>query len=295
MLPCKRLVWLLVPLMLLSCALPGLVSPTPLAYPSPDLTHTAIYATLGSTEAMLTETPTLPSVPTLAPTAPIPVATAGAHSQRPNGSPITAGYRSSPPTIDGDLGEWSPPANAIDYVVFGAANWGGASDLSAAFYIGWDMDNLYIAVRVTDNAFVQISTGELLYRGDSAEIQVDADLNVDYAVNSLNSDDYQLGFSPGNFSALPPMAYRWYPIEKSGALPEVIMQSMKTIAGWDLEASIPWNVLGISPSIDGRYGFTLSVSDNDLAGTSTQQTLLSNVSTRTTDDPTTWGTLILGP
>ncbi len=63
--------------------------------------------------------------------------------------------------------------------------------------------------------------------------------------------------------------------------------------GYTLEAKIPWSVFGLTPVDGARYGFALSVSDNDAAGTATQQSMVSSVSTRTLVNPTTWGTLIL--
>ena len=47
-----------------------------------------------------------------------------------------------------------------------------------------------------------------------------------------------------------------------------------------LEAKIPWSIFGVSPVYGARYGFTLSVSDNDLKGAPVQQSMVSSVSAR---------------
>jgi hypothetical protein len=41
------------------------------------------------------------------------------------------------------------------------------------------------------------------------------------------------------------------------------------------------------------YGFAISISDNDAAGTAQQQSLVSSAPARELFDPTTWGTMIL--
>jgi hypothetical protein len=56
---------------------------------------------------------------------------------------------------------------------------------------------------------------------------------------------------------------------------------------------IPWTVFGVTAEAGDRFGFALSVSDNDLTGAPVQQSMVSNVSSRTLTNPTTWGTLIL--
>jgi hypothetical protein len=171
--------------------------------------------------------------------------------------------------------------------------WTGASDLSATFYIGWDNTALYLGVRRTDDTFVQISWGRYMYRGDDVEIQLDADLAGDYYTTSMSNDDYQIGLSPGNFSSIDPEVYRWYPRALESWLNAAEVDAKRINGGYELEARIPWSTMSVTPIAGGRYGFALSLSDNDLAGTSTFQSMVSSVSTRTLSDPTTWGTLIL--
>lgn len=296
------LITLLVSL-LVGCTLPGPSGPTPFTFPTPNLTLTAIFApavtlppiaptatqTVAPSESPAATTPP----PTSSPTTALPTATTGANNTRPNGTPVTAALLTTPPTIDGDLSEWTTSAYPAGHIVHGATLWTGGSDLSAVFYAGWDASNLYLAVRVTDDQFVQVSTGALMYRGDIVELQFDADLSGDFDQDTLSSDDYQIGLSPGNFDGILPEAYRWYPNALSGPLATVDLQGAQTTQGWDLEARIPWSVFGISASGGSRFGLALSVSDNDLPGTAAQQSMVSSVSTRLHLDPTSWGTLIL--
>lgn len=312
---------------ILACTLPGVAPPTPFTFPLDNLTMTSIFGTAlvdPSTPPtippiQLTITPptgTLPVEPAatdtppvvlptatgtpsptslLAPTSTPPAATSAAPTARPNGSPITATKLTTPPTIDAILNEWTANAFNANSVVYGATNWSGTNDLSAICYAGWDMTNLYLALRVFDDTHAQISTGVYLYRGDSVELQFDRDLVADFYSASQTLDDTQIGFSPGNFGGLSPEAYRWYPTSLSGPLSSVIIDSRQTPQGYEIEIKIPWATFGITPAAGSRYGFALSVSDNDLLGTAVQQSMVSSVSTRQWGDPTTWGTLYLAP
>ncbi|HUS85403.1 MAG TPA: hypothetical protein VMX56_09675, partial [Anaerolineales bacterium] len=155
-------------LLLVGCTLPGVSAPTPFTFPTPNLTHTSIFAELPTST---------PVPPTLAPLIPTGTATPGGPTPtndpavtitpnltpistdvRPNGSPVTAVYLSAAPVIDGVLNEWSSTAYRADETVPSAgSNWSGPSDLSATFYIGWDANALYIGVSRTDDTIVQIS------------------------------------------------------------------------------------------------------------------------------------------
>ncbi len=305
----RMLVMILLALFSTSCTLPSLASPTPFTFPTPDLTHTAIFAiTPSATSPPSTVTPTEEPISTTetslpgtvvatatGPTGtPLPSATMGSLSERPNGNPITATFLSAPPVIDGDLSEWSTTAyGAEETVPYAGDNWIGASDLSATFYIGWDAEYLYIAISRTDDTFVQVSWGRYMYRGDDIEIQLDTDLAGDFHSAIMSSDDYQIGLSPGNFDSLESEAYRWYPRYLESWLRTVVVEAVLTDDDYVLEAKIPWSVFDVTPVDGNRFGFALSLSDNDIAGTSSWQSMVSSVNTRRVTDPTTWGMLIL--
>lgn len=283
-----------------ACRLPGAASPTPFIFPTPNLTHTAIFAALATeTPSEATHPPPETPPPPIATIPPVvtvlPSPTLAPLSFRPNGSPVSADYLATAPTIDGVLSEWTTTAYTADQVVFGAAAWTGTSDLSATYYIGWDSGNLYLAARVTDDRHAQVSSGRYLYKGDDIEIQLDTDLPGDYYSTTLSADDYQIGLSPGDFAARPAEAFRWYPAALEASLPAVAIAARKTDQGYDLEARIPWSVFGVTPAGRATYGFALSFSDNDQAGSAVQQSMVSSVGTRRLQNPTTWGTLILAP
>ena len=278
-----------------ACTFPGASPPTPFVFPTANQTLTAIFAPTLETSA---SPPTAEPVPTIAltPAGTLPTSpsvTPGTLLSRPNGTPVVASFLAQAPTVDGDLGEWSSTPYSLTQIVYGTSRWSGLADASAVFYLGWDDTNLYLAARVTDEKYVQISKGSSLYLGDSLEIQLDADLASDFFVAELSGDDYQIGLSAGNFGSIAPGAYRWYPSSKSGVPANLVVAGKSTSSGYALEASIPWSVFAVTPAEGSRYGFVVSVSDNDAVGTAAQQSLVSSVSTRTLFNPTTWGTMVL--
>lgn len=278
-----------------ACALPGAMAPTPFAFPTPHLTLTAIFA----------PTPTA-APPASAPPGdqnsgpePPPTATSGPPSPgeriRPNGRPVVARWARTAPQIDGDFEEWASDRYSANEVTFGIAAWSGGTDVSGTYMLAWDEDAFYLAVEVVDDLYVQASSGQALFRGDSVEVLLDMDLEQDFASRSLSGDDFQIGFSAGpRVGQSAAEAYRWFPNPLSSSLHEVEIASAAREDGYAMEIKLPWGAVNGVARPQAHFGFVLSISDNDLAGQTEQQSLVSSTSTRSLSDPTTWGTLILG-
>jgi hypothetical protein len=289
--------------------------------PEPDINatvnavSTAVEMTLVALTQPVSPAPGTPLVPT--PTQPTPTATdfvppeattpappTQTHEPpppgvvaRPNGPVLDATRRESPPSIDAQLDDWSVPLPyRSEHNVFRPENWTGPGDSSASFAVGWDTTYLYLALDVVDDVHVQADTGLTLYRGDSIELQFDADLPGDFNVASLNQDDFQIGFSPGADGNTPEV-FMWNPAERRG-VPQGVQIAARLKpegAGYVLEAAIPWSLFNVTPQGGVTFGFALNVSDNDTPGTQVQESMVSSVNTRTLLDPTTWGTLRLAP
>ena len=135
-------------------------------------------------------------------------------------------------------------------------------------------------------------------------------MSGDYYLQAMTGDDYQIGISPGRYgietclvvngklsvgcTPEPPMAYMWAPKVDAGVKTAIKIGAAEGTSWYQVEFKIPWSLLGVSnPNAGDHYGFAISISDNDAAGTLTQQTMISNVSTRFYADPTTWGDLYL--
>ncbi len=300
---------------LLACALPGVRPPAPFASPTPNLTMTAFFnpsygmpptatptvgqavtATRQPSPVPPTQTPPLPSAtaalptPTPPPTSPPVTATPAVRPGPVVRAPL---LWVAPNRIDGSLNDWRTKTTyPVNAVVYGAANYHGASDLSAKFRIGWDYRALYIGIDVVDDHLVQTQHGADIFKGDDVEIQLDTNLYGDFYVNAVNADDFQIGLSPGNPPGTSPEAYMWYPPGHARALPEVDVAVQLQAHGYTLEAAIPWTIIGFKPHPGLQMGFALSVSDDDSPSQAVQQTMLSNDPYRRLTDPTSWGTLI---
>jgi hypothetical protein len=201
---------------------------------------------------------------------------------------------STPPTIDGVWDEWTSRAYPANAIVFGRDQWAGPEDLEPSFRIGWNNNNLYLAVKVYDDKYVQNATGKDLFKGDSIEILFDNNLFGDFLNNTLNADDYQIGISPGNPDPdTAEEAYLWYPADQAGSRSQVTIAAVGSAGLYRIEFAIPWSVLGVNPSQGQQFGFALSVSDNDNSNQNVQQTMASSTNNRMLTNPTTWGILTL--
>ena len=211
----KRLALLALVGAIFACTLPGTSSPTPFAPPTADVTLTAMFSE--TEQGVPTQPPPITlgpgSSPTPSPTVilggatstPVPVGSTTPISKdtRPNGSPVEAAFMESPPTLDGDLSDWSSSTFNANQIVFGTSNWTGVSDYlgdddisigftshygaSGVYYIGWTNEALYIAIKVTDDTHVQVSSGSFVYKGDEVELQLDTNLEDDFFSNVLSS------------------------------------------------------------------------------------------------------------
>jgi hypothetical protein len=292
-------------------------TPTPQPFPGgPNLTLTALFKSLVTPEpgeetpaapvasppAEATQAPTAPAAPTDAPTqAPTAEATA-VPSPAPTltSAPARSGpiaravFLSIPPTIDGSLSDLGGEIYLINTVVYGKDSHMSNVDASGRFLVSWDSQYLYVGVEVMDDVFVQNATGNQIYKGDCIELLFDAFLGADFQSSELSDDDYQLGLTPGRGQiGVNKENWLWYPRGKSGALQNVTWAAQSTSSGYVLEAAVPWSVFEVSPSAGQRFGFSVSISDNDDTANDVQQTMVSFAPNRRLTDPTSWATLEL--
>ncbi|MCP4361632.1 MAG: hypothetical protein GY796_26780 [Chloroflexi bacterium] len=247
--------------------------------------------------ASLAPPPTRPatvvSTATTAPVATVTLAPANTEGR------ITAVRLSSAPLIDGDLVDWGaiPPFTA-SHIVAQKESWDGSMDVESIWRIGWDDQNLYLAVAVTDDVHVQTRETKFAYLGDSLELQFDTNVQVDYG-SDVNSDDYQYVVSPGNFVDRSPGSFRFRG-DAQGVMTDFIgsiarIAALKTAEGYNVEMAIPWSDLGIQPASNQILGAAFSLNDLDTPGTAVQELMLSHVATRRWLDPSSWGSLELEP
>lgn len=205
------------------------------------------------------------------------------------------------PVIDGNLDEWRGYTSATqsNFLVYRQDEWDETRDLTAEWWLGWDETNLYMAVNVIDDQHVQTQTGRLTYLGDSVDMQIDTDRAGDRQNTLVNFDDFQLAFSAGDFAGLPAEAYRFRGNSEGGMVDatghNISVAAVQHEQGYRLEAAIPWRDLDVIPEPNMILGLNLNANDNDTPGTAAQEVMMSNVSTRTFRNPTTWGEVTLAP
>ena len=213
-----------------------------------------------------------------------------------NGTNLTFPRCSNDITVDGDNQDWEAlegvPRFAIDQATYGAANWEGPDDLSAYAWACWTDKMLYLIVAVTDDVHVQTESGAAAWKGDEVELLFDRDLSGDFLDAEWNDDDIQLGLSPGNFEDNPPAAVRYFPAVRDLDAVALAADAVDE-GGYLLEVAVEWDVLNLTPVAGKNYGFCLALSDNDQAGTASQDTMASHCINLTVSDPTTWATLQL--
>lgn len=209
----------------------------------------------------------------------------------PAGVPIFSYKCYSPPLIDGNFAEWDKFEKFSSFEpTIKKENYTTHLDITGTFSSCWDDDNFYFVIQVVDDVFNQMYTGNEMNKGDSITIVFDTDLEEDMQISFYNSDDYQIDFSPGNFSSIFAESYMSWP---SGAPPrDVSVSSTKLANGYVLEASIPWyNFINYMPADGSVIGFTISILDTD--NLDTTELVISSSSVFDINNASTLGTLVL--
>ena len=230
---------------------------------------------------------------------PLPTPTATSSTpvvrRRPERNGTFTASAQPPASLDGSFTDWSGNWYPISAVVQGSNNYTGPDDVAGDFQVAWSRDGLYLAVRVRDDRYRAGPDGTDMWQGDALELHLDRFLTLDYDGAIADADDYQLGVSFGP-DRNQVRLYRWLPLEKEGAVSGAGLV-VAVNDGYDLELLLPWSIFDIGGDETvptQQLGFTLSISDND-ADAPAQETVLSASPSRTTyNNPTEWGTLILG-
>ena len=189
-----------------------------------------------------------------------------------------AAHASSPPTIDGDLGDWSATqplsATAQSNILRGSAGWGGADKDAFVGYVMWDEQNLYAAARVFDPEHRQTEIGPSVWKGDTLWVYLDANRDRSTVEAKLT-----LAQTPDG-----PQVWNW----KANAYVRDAQLAWKGGEGqYIYEIKLPWASLGVSRIEVGKKmgielgrgccgsGFQdLSGKDPDTAGNLVQLTLV---------------------
>ncbi len=160
----------------------------------------------------------------------------------------SAQYTDTPPTIDGDLGEFDL-AYGSDILAAGD----GPNNNTVTWGLLWDADNLYIAAHVVD-AVVEGTNNP--WDNDAIEMYIDGDNSKD-GTYSAESFDTQLIMDALGESEL------W---AKADGVAITDEESIWTITsdGYSIEIRLGWAQLGFAPGKGRTIGWSLGNNDSDL-------------------------------
>jgi hypothetical protein len=183
--------------------------------------------------------------------------------------------------VDGDIGEWGDPAVfriALDrddqvihgiphtrrYVMDQHVDWFGPDDCSARASVRHDADNLYVAVRGTDNKLVNSWTGEpiYIYMEDSVEVFIDGRPDDKRgSAEFVGLGVYHLKIAP-KIGDQDPVAYVSKP--RDHKIPGLRCASTQLPDGYALELQIPKSAFpGFDFSPGNRMGLSVQINDHD--------------------------------
>lgn len=265
---------------------PNTSAPIPTITPAPNPTALPVPVTQPATTPDITEVPPPPTA-----NVPIP---SNIRLRVGNGPDALAPHFALGQfVLDGQLNEWASVGVPLTFAHFGADAWQGPQDLSGTGWLGWDDNNLLFAASVRDDTRVQTASSWEMFRGDSVELWIDADLQGDFDAAVGDGDDWQFGFSPGDFQRLAPEGVVYIPVRDASLNQQVGVEAKPAGDGYTLEARIPWSALRVRPQSGLVLGYTIDLSDNDVPGTAQQQTQVTEDPRFQFNLPATFGNLIL--
>lgn len=182
----------------------------------------------------------------------------------------------SVPVLDGtiNLGEWGDafPVPMVWPELGSFPNVGGissgtpptdADDLSATLYYQWDATNLYFAIKVNDDVFIDALPGGTPFPDDHILFGFDPDINVDGPGSVILIDFALYDNGPGAFfrtdnpGGVVDQSY-------AAGIGAVTVSAATNANGYDIEISIPWSYLGITPTAGvTTFGTAVLLCDND--------------------------------
>jgi len=173
-----------------------------------------------------------------------------------------------------------------------------AEDMSVQMWVGYDADNLYVAVRVADDILYSDSAEADSQNGstwedDSIEVFVDGD-NSNFAERDTSGTNPEVVDTGGQFVITVNNAYREAEAGNPGYGADAPWYALTTVNenedGYDAEFRIALSELG-NPQPGDIIGFTICVNEDDTGDGLENQYVWSG----RTHEEATYGNLVLGP
>ncbi|MFW5851377.1 MAG: glycoside hydrolase family 9 protein [Bacteroidota bacterium] len=152
-------------------------------------------------------------------------------------------------TIDGTKDDVYPIGTNLESFLVGTPS---AANLSAEWSGMWDNSNVYLFISVTDDELYNDS-GTAWYEDDGVEVFIDGDNSKG---TTYDNNDFQWGFIwGGNLYAGGN--------NPDNSTTDIVYEIIETPNGYDLEISIPWSTIGVTPVVGNFIGFDLGINDDD--------------------------------
>jgi len=181
---------------------------------------------------------------------------------------VHASRFSTPPDIDAQFGEWAQvPLTHSDHRVR-ATN---TDVVDGEWRLGWDDDNLYLAVIVTDSVITQTheSAPTKIWNGDSVSMEFGPYVDPHGDRLPLQPGDVHLMIGPtadvsGTIDAINRPGGSVF---GDGSEVDLNTAVAKTEGGYAIEAAVPWSDLNVSvPHSGSKFAANLNVSDAFASG-----------------------------
>lgn len=169
------------------------------------------------------------------------------------------------PKIDGKLDDWKLVEGIFlgkDFWEALGENYSGEDDLSATWWVIWNSENLYVAIKVKDDVHQNTKAGDTIYAGDGTQFSIDP--TGEKAVHGGNV--YEYGYSlAGAAGKEKPSVWRWStnPASK-GETSEYIILRDETAKTTTYEIRIPKGDIAPADLTAGRtIGWSIIVNESD--------------------------------
>ncbi len=130
----------------------------------------------------------------------------------------------------------------------------GRIDLEAGFALGWNEEYLFLRAKVDNENVIAEREQEFLYQNDCIELFISPDMVLEWG----SSEHFQIGISPTGPDG-EPLTYAFFQNENPGE--NVKVSCEKTNTGYEINAAVKWDYLGIEPEIGKTVGLSVAVHD----------------------------------
>lgn len=211
---------------------------------------------------------------------------------------LPIGCATTRPEMDGDFAEW------VDLPVIVVTNQVAPPSLPPADFFSlwhaqWDREALYLHAGVTDPAVreVELATPSAFWQGDSISFEFgpDArDLSDSDPLRNGADRHVMIGVTADGAAAAVNIATGGQ-IRGAGLAPGVTAIAVRTAEGYEVEARVPWVVLGVDPPSRGDiFAGNLNVSDAAASRDWAFGRMISSNPARDQPHPGTWQWIVLG-